>query len=114
MFFFCKQETAYEMRISDWSSDVCSSDLIELLRIESVETAVLVPHPRRVEKDEGLDGKAFAVAGNERAVARLGRDRDAAVADHRAGIEAAPDGEVAARKFFIGDERVAQIGRAHV
>src|SRR3546814_1042801 len=28
--FFCfKQKTAYEMRISDWSSDVCSSDLVE-------------------------------------------------------------------------------------
>src|SRR3546814_2417621 len=30
-FFFFKQKTAYEMRISDWSSDVCSSDL-ELLQ----------------------------------------------------------------------------------
>src|SRR3546814_6617075 len=28
-FFFFKQKTAYEMRISDWSSDVCSSDLPE-------------------------------------------------------------------------------------
>src|SRR3546814_9989249 len=28
-FFFFKQKTAYEMRISDWSSDVCSSDLAE-------------------------------------------------------------------------------------
>src|SRR3546814_6628040 len=28
-FFFFKQKTAYEMRISDWSSDVCSSDLVE-------------------------------------------------------------------------------------
>src|SRR3546814_2124535 len=27
IFFFCKQKTAYEMRISDWRSDVCSSDL---------------------------------------------------------------------------------------
>src|SRR3546814_9790223 len=27
LFFFYKQKTAYEMRISDWSSDVCSSDL---------------------------------------------------------------------------------------
>src|SRR3546814_4967810 len=27
-FFFFKQKTAYEMRISDWSSDVCSSDLL--------------------------------------------------------------------------------------
>src|SRR3546814_19627251 len=26
LFFFCKQKTAYEMRISDWSSDVCASD----------------------------------------------------------------------------------------
>src|SRR3546814_6646578 len=29
LFFFFKQKTAYEMRISDWSSDVCSSDLRE-------------------------------------------------------------------------------------
>src|SRR3546814_2378239 len=29
-FFFFKQKAAYEMRISDWSSDVCSSDLMEL------------------------------------------------------------------------------------
>src|SRR3546814_2359628 len=28
-FFFFKQKTAYEMRISDWSSDVCSSDLCQ-------------------------------------------------------------------------------------
>src|SRR3546814_4380424 len=31
-FFFCKQNTAYEMRISDWSSDVCSSDLVDTQR----------------------------------------------------------------------------------
>src|SRR3546814_1167735 len=31
-FFFFKQKTAYEMRISDWSSDVCSSDLPELIK----------------------------------------------------------------------------------
>src|SRR3546814_8111123 len=29
IFFFIKQKTAYEMRISDWSSDVCSSDLFD-------------------------------------------------------------------------------------
>src|SRR3546814_10914304 len=32
VFFFFKQKTAYEMRISDWSSDVCSSDLSERRR----------------------------------------------------------------------------------
>src|SRR3546814_88543 len=44
--FFFKQKTAYEMRISDWSSDVCSSDLLawtevggELLTIEAVTAA---------------------------------------------------------------------------
>src|SRR3546814_6384214 len=34
--FFCfKQKTAYEMRISDWSSDVCSSDLRDTLTLSS-------------------------------------------------------------------------------
>src|SRR3546814_17699994 len=39
LFFFFKQKTAYEMRISDWSSDVCSSDLIpnENLMTQEVE-----------------------------------------------------------------------------
>src|SRR3546814_3540545 len=32
VFFFFKQKTAYEMRISDWSSDVCSSDLCAFQR----------------------------------------------------------------------------------
>src|SRR3546814_1814008 len=33
-FFFFKQKTAYEMRISDWSSDVCSSDLNQMWRTD--------------------------------------------------------------------------------
>src|SRR3546814_10834478 len=32
VFFFFKQKTAYEMRSSDWSSDVCSSDLLQTMR----------------------------------------------------------------------------------
>src|SRR3546814_2034625 len=32
--FFCKQMTVYDMRISDWSSDVCSSDLAEHLQLQ--------------------------------------------------------------------------------
>src|SRR3546814_4533207 len=35
-FFFFKQKTAYEMRISDWSSDVCSSDLSAALALSSI------------------------------------------------------------------------------
>src|SRR3546814_14480420 len=39
-FFFFKQKTAYEMRISDWSSDVCSSDLsAQVRRCRREETA---------------------------------------------------------------------------
>src|SRR3546814_18078589 len=38
-FFFFKQKTAYEMRISDWSSDVCSSDLLKWIRSISTQSA---------------------------------------------------------------------------
>src|SRR3546814_1923761 len=37
LFFFFKQKTAYEMRISDWSSDVCSSDLWKSVRTGPLE-----------------------------------------------------------------------------
>src|SRR3546814_8877612 len=43
--FFFKQKTAYEMRISDWSSDVCSSDLpagVAALGVVELQQAVLV------------------------------------------------------------------------
>src|SRR3546814_2446492 len=44
--FFFKQKTAYELRISDWSSDVCSSDLAAVLRppamaIEPAESSMI-------------------------------------------------------------------------
>src|SRR3546814_18387354 len=55
--FFFKQKTAYEMRISDWSSDVCSSDLrrhqssrsgADLARVARVlDTVALAARPRR-------------------------------------------------------------------
>src|SRR3546814_12573379 len=38
IFFFFKQKTAYEMRISDWSSDVCSSDLAITSRVIETDT----------------------------------------------------------------------------
>src|SRR3546814_1802541 len=49
VFFFFKKKTAYEMRISDWSSDVCSSDLMSsvmfmsVTRVLSVVVSVLSP-----------------------------------------------------------------------
>src|SRR3546814_7627587 len=54
-FFFFKQKTAYEMRISDWSSDVCSSDL---LRVEVAATragAGLGEVDRPLARDSNVD-----------------------------------------------------------
>src|SRR3546814_10831926 len=48
--FFFKQKTAYEMRISDWSSDVCSSDLLETVAARMGWTIVAV------HADEGISG----------------------------------------------------------
>src|SRR3546814_1814496 len=50
LFLFFKQKTAYEMRISDWSSDVCSSDL------RDVDERVLAEH--RVETPGGKGQRA--------------------------------------------------------
>src|SRR3546814_10068176 len=48
-FFFFKQKTAYELRISDWSSDVCSSDLSAVVdrRKASAIGSVIVQDKRR-------------------------------------------------------------------
>src|SRR3546814_15772808 len=43
MFFFFKQKTAYEMRISDWSSDVCSSDLQGTYASSGLPLSLLTP-----------------------------------------------------------------------
>src|SRR3546814_4106818 len=43
--FFVKQKTAYEMRISDWSSDVCSSDLSFILKEQNEKDITLCVHP---------------------------------------------------------------------
>src|SRR3546814_5893587 len=40
--FFCKQKTAYELRMSDWSSDVCSSDLIVTTALVAASLFALV------------------------------------------------------------------------
>src|SRR3546814_18997464 len=50
-FFFFKQKTAYEMRISDWSSDVCSSDLPVVNSISMKEgEAAFLEHARLCRK----------------------------------------------------------------
>src|SRR3546814_16580818 len=61
MFFvFCKQKTAYEMRISDWSSDVCSSDLAVPQHSERSAQTRLAHCDMRYEKAAIMFGQAFA------------------------------------------------------
>src|SRR3546814_9403207 len=47
VFFFFKQKTAYDMRISDWSSDVCSSDLATEQRYRACHTGRTASPSRR-------------------------------------------------------------------
>src|SRR3546814_9471656 len=71
LFFFFKQKTAYEMRISDWSSDVCSSDLLRRLgglvgealdlRRDDGEALARLPRPRRL--DRGVEGEKVGQIG---------------------------------------------------
>src|SRR3546814_13716042 len=69
MIFFFKQKTAYEMRISDWSSDVCSSDLkrereqIRLVRSEASRRTGVEGHHRLdpiVGNEDVVDDKILA------------------------------------------------------
>src|SRR3546814_6381551 len=56
LFFFFKQKTAYDMRISDWSSDVCSSDLPEPIdddEIAGPQQAERMVQERRVRAGDG-------------------------------------------------------------
>src|SRR3546814_9515518 len=61
--FFFKQKTAYEMRISDWSSDVCSSDL-GVAFLVAVEARVLRPFGM-AEHRRDLGEQAVVGPGND-------------------------------------------------
>src|SRR3546814_2666762 len=70
VFFFFKQKTAYEMRISDWSSDVCSSDLQDVAAISDA----LTQHRRlQARHDSG-----FGIIVER-------EDRDGGLADRKGG-----------------------------
>src|SRR3546814_8316982 len=71
VFFFFKQKTAYEMRISDWSSDVCSSDLHRAGRPAVAEAVAQVVQPDDVDLPCGycaLSGQDFPKPGDRKSV----------------------------------------------
>src|SRR3546814_8900560 len=59
-FFFFKQKTAYEMRISDWSSDVCSSDLGTVNEAAGAISLFCVP------ESDYISGQVLIAGGGDR------------------------------------------------
>src|SRR3546814_8661916 len=102
-FFFFKQKTAYEMRISDWSSDVCSSDL----GLGDARQA-LVQQLRRQVLEVQVD--MILVGADAAALADL---HGHGAADHVAAGEILGGGRVALHEALaLGVGEIAEIGRA--
>src|SRR3546814_1608927 len=104
MFFFFKQKTAYELRISDWSSDVCSSDLEDLDGAARERKAHRGAEERRragrrQEGRQDAGGKAAAQA-MRRAVRLALSTSDGREATHEAGQRHLEEAEQ-----VIGEER---------
>src|SRR3546814_7252779 len=78
--FFVKQKTAYEMRISDWSSDVCSSDL--------PPAGALRHHPARLQRGADHQRRDRTAAGDPHRLRGAGGD-DPEVRDPAAAVAGA-------------------------
>src|SRR3546814_8091312 len=117
VFFFFKQKTAYEMRISDWSSDVCSSDLADDL--ETLDSVGRGLHPS--QQGERVD-RARAPRPADRARGDRGREPKRGGSDDPQRSLGADQqlGQVVTAIVLLEhgkpviDRAVGQIGRAHV
>src|SRR3546814_9318945 len=97
IFFFFKQKTAYEMRISDWSSDVCSSDLHQ----PGLRTA------QELVAGGGDQGGTFAQRGGGVGLVRQARVRSqqaGADVDHQRNGQS---GQVRSEQRRVGTESVS-------
>src|SRR3546814_10242890 len=111
--FFFKQKTAYEMRISDWSSDVCSSDLCAIGFLEAIanqaDDEVVGYEPACVHDFLGFNAQG-----------RLCLDRSAQHVARRDLRDTESFGDVGCLSAFSGagwaeqNQTHGSIGRAHV
>src|SRR3546814_6154183 len=75
MFFFLRQKTAYEMRISDWSSDVCSSDLEGTIVIDETSMLDLALAATFFRSIEWQNVKRLILVGDHNQLPPIGRGR---------------------------------------
>src|SRR3546814_1422119 len=75
LFFFFKQKTAYEMRISDWSSDVCSSDLHAVSNVVPIVAANRVG----IEGGQTFYGTSFITDERGDVLAELDREEEGVI-----------------------------------
>src|SRR3546814_8576179 len=125
LLFFFKQKTAYEMRISDWSSDVCSSDLklachlclapeiparqavLFSHRINAVDRPIPAPKKLSERIIDNVEPRAVLTLGSE-----LNLRHWKSAPEHRAALTFIYDGHVADDKEVT--QVSVQIGRANV
>src|SRR3546814_2252088 len=114
-FFFFKQKTAYEMRISDWSSDVCSSDL----SLADLKTALGDTTPVEAEaapREPKIDaqGRSYGTGRRKNAIARVwikpGSGRITVNGREGENYFARPN----LRQVLLAPFVTVKIGRAHV
>src|SRR3546814_10856112 len=89
LFFFFKQKTAYEMRISDWSSDVCSSDLGDRARPlpRGRRGPPRLPRDRREGHPHQREGRGPPLRDGGRRLQRPHPPRDVRSEERRVGKE---------------------------
>src|SRR3546814_5155721 len=108
VFFFFKQKTAYEMRISDWSSDVCSSDL----QIGDY----IAPNARQLSILER--GRGHGLASGFTMPIRMRDEPDAMFTVARQGDKTISGPDLLSARLIgtvaFDQARALQIGRAHV
>src|SRR3546814_8443351 len=116
-FFFFKQKTAYEMRISDWSSDVCSSDLVDDQHHRGGRGGDHLDRTAAADFDEAADGlrrggdQPGIVAGEDGTV--IG-DETATCLDHPEGkIGFAESRRAAQQHGGAGDRKSTRLNSSH-